>query len=255
MTSGGEIQTLDSKYLAQVATNPTAATASADNLTKIDCAYEEPFLSLLLELNLSIARTGESLEGNLCYWDQTPPEQYVHAPPTDDDAHVRKRINLTTIARAHRSLLEIGLNAGHSALLALYSNPTLHFFAVDIGTHAYTSHAATFLKEKFGHRFHFFHGDSLEVLPAIFLERPALRFDAIHLDGGHTAAILTADISNSIRMSENNATFIIDDINVEHLRKTLDNMIAFGYFLSENDLPLLPTPLHAIVRLSASARR
>ena len=43
--------------------------------------------------------------------------------------------------RFKRLLLEIGVNAGHSALLALSANPSLAYHGVDLDGHGYTAPA------------------------------------------------------------------------------------------------------------------
>ena len=157
------------------------------------------FVGTMLELNKRLAQCGENIEGNVCYLDQITPKELDRTLPTTEINHIRKRINLAVVARKSTMMLEIGLNGGHSALLCLMANPRLTFYSVDIFRHKYVEKAAEFLKDLFPHRFHYLRGDSRDVLPRIALERPKLRFDAIHVDGGHSEAVAFADVSNCLR--------------------------------------------------------
>jgi methyltransferase family protein len=242
--SGEAIAELRPRPLAQRRPNP-----ASEELCRSDRAYEERFLALLTELNACIAGTGEPLEGNLCYWDQTSLAEHLAARPIDDEDHVRKRINLSRVSSLSRSFLEIGLNGGHSALLLLYSNPQLILHSVDICDHEYTKHAADFLKCTFKYRFQFTAGDSREVLPTMFIEQPALRFDCFHIDGGHRAELVTADISNAIRLARRGAFFVVDDLQAAHLYRVFERFVRLGHFGVPADPPFLATRLHSVVTL------
>lgn len=234
----------------ETAADQPSAESIAVAIKAMDRAYEPDFLALLHELNASISTTGEAIEGNLCYWNHTPAAEYAELPPIPDDNHVRKRINFAKVAATSNLALEIGLNGGHSALLALYCNPRLIFFSVDIGAYRYTALAAEFLKEKFRHRFQFIAGDSRDVLPALAMERPHLKFDAIHIDGGHDAEVVFADISNAIRLARRDALFVVDDLQAPHLYAVFEKYVLLGYFSAPNDMEVLPNQLHAVVRLN-----
>src|SRR4029077_19027039 len=103
------------------------------------------------------------------------------------------------------------------------------------------------------HRFHFIAGDSREVLPLLWAERPRLLFDAFHIDGGHSASLLAADLSNAIRLASEGAIIMIDDLNAPHLYTVFRKYIELGYFLAPTSLTFLPTKLHSIVQLSTAA--
>jgi predicted O-methyltransferase YrrM len=202
-------------------------------------------MSAISELNARISQTGEPIEGNICYWNQTPSSEYGTAPPITDPDHIKKRTNLAVLASRRTSMLEIGLNGGHSALICLLSNPYLSLFSVDIAVHRYTNIAAEYLKFRFGHRFTYWPGDSREVLPRAALERPNLRFDLLHVDGGHGAGLAMADISNSLRMAAPGAELVLDDTNAVHLGAILDHVVGLGYLAPLQDYTNLEqTVLH-----------
>jgi predicted O-methyltransferase YrrM len=226
-------------------------TASSQALLSHDLMLSPNVIREVFALNEVLAATGEKIEGNICYSDQLLPEQYKNVAPTSDRDYVVKRLNLATLSRRHSTMLEIGLNGGHSALLCLLANPALHFFAVDIGWHIYTHRAAEFLRARFGRRFNFWPGDSREVLPRIALERPNLKFDLVHIDGGHAPELAFADISNGLRVAAKGADFIVDDINHPPLGDVLEQICNLGYLGPLDDTSgLYEAVLHRIVRVS-----
>jgi predicted O-methyltransferase YrrM len=203
-------------------------------------------LQEIMDLNQSLAATGELIEGNVCYWHDTPPEIFSVFPPTDDMDHVAKRINLSYLAARHVDVLEIGLNGGHSALITLVSNHRLNFTAVDIGMHQYTEAAATYLRNRFGRRFSLMTGDSREILPRLAIDHPNKFFDLIHIDGGHSAALAYADMSNALRISKAGTTIVLDDINAPHISDVAQAISMHGHIRTIMGQDLVPTGLHEI---------
>ena len=124
-------------------------------------------------------------------------DRYVDQPPEIGLAPARR--NAWRAVRFKEKLLEVGVNAGHSALLALSSNPRLEYYGVDIMSHAYTAECVDFLKGEFPGRVHLFTGDSREVLPWLVSRRAELAFDIFHVDGGHTDEVCRSDMGNCIR--------------------------------------------------------
>jgi predicted O-methyltransferase YrrM len=190
--------------------------ASDPALIARDPANDHVILAEITRLNQEIAATGEGIEGNVCYWHGTPASAYAIYPPTTDQDHVGKRVNLVELARRHQLMLEIGFNAGHSAIICLLANPALHVFAVDLCFHEYAKVAAGYLKQKFGRRFQFWSGDSREVLPRL-VDQPLLRFDLLHVDGGHAAETAYADTSNALRLARQGAELVFDTTSMRRI--------------------------------------
>jgi hypothetical protein len=232
------------EHIVRTAVDPQA-------LRLLDRAYEPEFLELLRGLNERVASAREPIEGSLCYWNMTPPEALADALPIDELNHVCKRINFSRAASKASTFLEIGLNAGHSALLALYTNERVHFYAVDICSHTYAAAAADFLKSTFNHRFHFLPGDSREILPMLAIDRPSLKFDALHIDGSHDAGIMYADVSNAIRIAQPDALFIFDDLQAEHLYAVFERFVSLGLFNTPVG-DFVNTRLHKVMQYTAS---
>jgi hypothetical protein len=169
-----------------------------------DVEQSGDWLDGLFELNRVIADTGEALEGSLCYEHRDP--AFVDSPP---DPRMRaKRDLFRQVAVSHRSLLEVGVNGGHSAYVALTANPELRYHGVDICDHAYVEPAIAWLQERFPGRVTLTAGSSLEVLPR--LHRQGLRFDAFHVDGAKSNYFL--DILHvQLMVDGRQAVVIIDD--------------------------------------------
>jgi hypothetical protein len=215
-----------------------------------DLADSPEFVESVFELNRRLMESGENIEGNVCYLDQTAPTVLDQALPTTDLNHVRKRINLGIVARESTMMLEIGLNGGHSALLCLMANPNLTFVAVDICRHKYVEKAAEYLQAKFPRRFHCLRGDSRDVLPRMALERPKHRFDAIHVDGGHSEPVAFADVSNSLRLARSDALFVLDDMQAPWLARIFQECLLLGHFRPTLAGEFIATTLHEVVRVT-----
>ncbi len=224
--------------------------SNASSLLAQDPVSHPGVLSEIMALNQIVAAAGEAIEGNVCYWDQTTPEVIQSTPPITDGNHVIKRINLAILAHRRSTMLEIGLNAGHSALICLLANPTLHLYSIDLCYHRYTHLAAQHLRNRFGRRFMFMPGDSREVMPRLAIDRPKLKFDLLHVDGGHSPQLAIADMSNSLRMASQGADFVVDDVNAPVLGDALEHVCGLGYLAPLEDYSdLYETVLHQVLRV------
>ena len=138
----------------------------------LDEAFSPAFLERLKRINAIVEASGETLEGNLLYADGEA--RFAGRPPADDLAPARR--NLWRAARFKDRLLEVGVNAGHSALLALRRTRSCNITA-SIVSHGYTIACVDFLKGEFPGRVHLFPGDSREVLPWLADRSGDLAFD------------------------------------------------------------------------------
>jgi hypothetical protein len=156
------------------------------------------FQARLRRLNEIVRASGETLEGNIFY----PHEEAVEIARPPVEALAPARRNAWRAVRFKRRFLEVGVNAGHSALLALSCNAALVYYGVDLDEHAYTAPCVDYLQGEFPGRVHFFPGNSLDVLPALVARRAEFDFDLFHVDGGHTSAVCEADVANCIKLAE-----------------------------------------------------
>ena len=203
-------------------------TIRRDTLAEV---FSVAFLERLGRLNAIVRRSGEALEGDVFYPDLD--ERYAENPPADDLAPARR--NLWRAVRFKERLLEVGVNAGHSALLALSSNPRLEYYGVDILAHSYTIECVDYLKGEFPGRVHLFPGDSREVMPWLADRRDELAFDIIHVDGGHTDDVCLSDVTHAIRMSRglDGRHLLLDDVHASWIFDIYCEFVARGFLTTE----------------------
>ena len=110
------------------------------------------------------------------------------------------------------SVLEIGLNAGHSADHILKTCPSIQkFVSIDISVFRYTILAHIYLSKKHEKVFHFIQGDSQTILPKYSALRPTEKFDLIYIDGNHSYEGCSKDIENCKKLSHPGTRLWIDD--------------------------------------------
>lgn len=157
-----------------------------------------------------IIASGERLEGNV----------FMSEPLVYNDAFANKTKNLAKVASDYMHIthaMEIGFNAGFSALLMLISNPVLRLTCVDLGNHSYTLPCYTQMKKTFGNRLTLILGDSRDMLPRVHDA-----YDLIHIDGGHLSDVVHNDIVQSYRLSRVGTILIMDDYDFEAIHPLWD---------------------------------
>lgn len=166
-------------------------------------ARAKPYLRDLVAI---VQRHGDWLDGNLFYVDL--PAAIGGMP---EDSLKEKRLNVLNTSRAATNVLEIGFNAGHSALLILLASPNLKLTVIDLFDHSYTQDCFDYLSSVFPGRLVSIEGSSVERLG----ELGEATFDFIHFDGGKDATI-SEDLCLSQRIVKRDHLLVIDDTqNVE----------------------------------------
>jgi Methyltransferase domain len=203
-------------------------TIHRDTLVEI---LSTPFWERLKRINDIVRETGERLEGNVFYPDLD--ERFSINPPAEVLAPARR--NVWRAVRFKERMLEVGVNAGHGALLALSSNPKLEYYGVDILTHGYTVDCVDFLKGEFPGRVHLFPGDSREVLPWLAERRGEVSFDLIHVDGGHTSEVCLSDMTYAVRMGRGlkGRHLLLDDVHASWIFDIYCEFVARGDLTTE----------------------
>jgi predicted O-methyltransferase YrrM len=122
------------------------------------------------------------------------------------------------------NLIEIGFNAGHSALLICetikkamkkdenYKNEKINFFIFDICGHPCSKRNFEILKDKYKKKINLklIEGNSIYTLKE-FMSNNRLLFDFIEVDGGHDSITLTNDIQNTINFLRTGGLMYVDD--------------------------------------------
>jgi hypothetical protein len=193
-----------------------------------DIEKSDLWLQGLKRLNSVIEACGQPLVGNLCY--DHLQEDYVANPPNVIFRPKRDRFRKAVDGCAR--MLEVGVNGGHSAYLALTSNPMLEFHGVDICEHAYVLAAVAQLEKEFPGRVFFHRGDCLDVLPRLAEARQ--QFDFFHIDGAkHT---YLEDVLWCERMiAGKSATLVMDDTDQEGVSWAWGICTALGVIEPEPD--------------------
>ncbi len=176
----------------------------------------------LAELNRRVAASGTPLEGNLFYKHRSA--DLGDAP---NPARRHKRRNFALYAASGSRMLEIGFNAGHSALLALSINPQLRYTGIDLGRHPYTRPCADYLREVFSPRFDILYSDSRKGLTDLSRSHPE-HFDLFHVDGGHGIELARSDLLDVIGMARPGQIILIDDTNAFHIAALADAFCLTG---------------------------
>jgi hypothetical protein len=205
-------------------------TQYARMITEIADKDKEPFYQeychYLIALNRIVMGTDEVIEGSLFY------DHLIHnLDDVPDPAYRYKRRNFVRYVCTGRRLLEVGFNAGHSALLALTVNKYLTYHAIDIDKYRYTTLAYQYLQDIFGDRIQMLSGDSRDILPMV--SRGS--FDLMHIDGGHSATVSHADLASMIKIADINSVILFDDSNADYIEPFINFYITAGY-LSPEDL-------------------
>lgn len=109
------------------------------------------------------------------------------------------------------NVLEIGLNAGHSANNFFKQLKSLKkFVSFDLNHHAYTPVAAEYLQSQHPNMFTFIPGDSKVTIPA-FAAGTHDKFDLIYVDGDHSYEGCKKDIENCKKLAHRKTILWIDD--------------------------------------------
>lgn len=158
-----------------------------------------------------VQSNSDFLDGNLFYVDL---DEAVNGIASDDLKE--KRRNIVDLVKGRNEILEIGFNAGHSALLMLLANDKCNITIIDNCKHKYTEACFKYLEGKFPKRLRLIIGDSTEVINEI-----NSTFDLIHYDGGkhHT---IEKDLRNTLSLVNSNHVLVIDDTQ----NKKLSDIVA-----------------------------
>lgn len=136
---------------------------------------------------------------------------------------LEKRKDFCDLAMNSDCIVEIGFNAGHSALLGLTANNDLFYRSVDIGSYVYTDPCYQILKDKFGDRIKLTIGDSLDVVPRIKEIYPEIEGQKVgwFIDGNHTYNHCKKDLDNVLLFAKDDELIFIDDTNLSQIRRLI----------------------------------
>ncbi len=177
-----------------------------------------------------IKATGVPLEGNSFYY---------HNSLTRFEQLLLKQINLYWAgSQVKNRMIEIGFNAGHSALLFLLAaeGRPVDMTVFDLGEHAYVLPCLSYLRTQFPNaNITYIGGDSMKTLPEFKNTNPGT-FDVIHVDGGHHREIVLSDVAATVDLVAPGGLYILDDTNIDYISEIADACIRSGAFAEEKIL-------------------
>ena len=103
------------------------------------------------------------------------------------------------------AIIEIGVYAGHSALIALMANPDIEIFGVDT-CYEFTDPCVSYLRGVFNNRIRLYTGDSHEVLPTW-----EQTWEMAHVDGNHDPEHIKKDIELLRPLIVEGGIIVLDD--------------------------------------------
>lgn len=189
--------------------------------------FVESYSDHLRELGRIILEIGEPLEGNIFFRHQAA------SMDTLDPIFLGKRRCLALLASVHSNVVEIGFNAGHSALLMLSANDELRLTSIDLGVHQYTVPCFDYLSKKFGFRNRLIVSDSAQAFP--LLGRQESEASLFIIDGGHSLSMAETDLFNCIHFGQRGSVILFDDTDDVGIRILLNMYIAKGLLIPLND--------------------
>lgn len=189
---------------------------SYDEYNKVIKEAKRHFDALLQLVKCSV--DAKDFEGNYFYKHQTFQE---------DPMKKNKQINLFSLGKiaTNKNILEIGFNAGHSALLFLLSHPTTKIHCFDTCDHTYTQKCFNYLSDSFPGRLVLIKGKSVEQLSGYKARNPDLVCDVVHIDGDHELSNANGDFFHCLSYVNFKNVLIFNDVQIPGLQMLWDGYI------------------------------
>jgi predicted O-methyltransferase YrrM len=187
-------------------------------------------------------RIGERVEGNLIC--------DISADNLTDVVNQNKIQNLLILAKGKSKICEIGVNAGHSLLLMVSTNPEAEYLIFDLNGHAYTKPCVEYIKNAYpSTKITEVYGDSNVTLKQYIESNELHTFDLIHIDGGHETETVENDFNNTKHLLTENGIVIFDDYNFGNIKTVIDKYVDEGV-VSEYTEDVIKTNLHFIYKVN-----
>lgn len=153
-----------------------------------------------------------------------------------------KQVELYKQAKTRQHIVEVGLYAGHSALIMLFASDTVQVCSIDICQFPFTQACGDYLAGVYPERFRFVHGNSMIMLPKE-LARPEL-IDMYHIDGDHSCEAINKETMMIIqRVTERGeaakVTLVYDDYDAHGTRTVLNLCVPQGKLILQT-VPACP---------------
>lgn len=169
----------------------------------------------ILNIANILNEVGETVEGNLIC--DVSSDNYI------DEKNESKIYNLLKLAEGKSKICEIGVNAGHSLLLMVSSNPAAEYFLFDLGGHRYTRPCVQYIKNAYpSTKITEVYGDSNLILRDYVKINELHTFDMIHVDGGHDTHTVVNDFIYTQQLLKVDGIVVFDDYNFGSIKDVID---------------------------------
>jgi len=140
----------------------------------------------------------------------------------------RKQVRLYELAKGIQSVLEVGVNTGHSIFIMLLANPSIQVVGIDLAELPYVEECVEYLNEQFGKNcVRLIKGDSVETLKTVRNFKQS--FDLVHIDASHHYEPVKAEIISSYMLGKSRGLFVFDDYG-DGVKRAVDEFVALDYF-------------------------
>ena len=178
---------------------------------------------------------------------------YQHQSVFDIDKTKQSlRNNLYELAKYNNNIIEIGINGGHSCSIFFEANPKAKILGFDLCAHGYTKKCCEYLSSVFD--FTLVQGDSAQTVSEYVSD---IKYDLVHIDGGHSTENLINDIRNCKHLSHADSILVIDDIPATQVKLGIDILQnnkeikdITNILLNSSKYKLLDTHYHKFYRYS-----
>jgi predicted O-methyltransferase YrrM len=194
-------------------------------------------LDALLTIVKCAVKSPKEFEGNYFYDHQT----------FNRVVDRNKQINLYSIGKieTNKNILEIGFNAGHSALLFLLAHPTSKLHCFDTCEHPYTKPCFNYLSDSFPGRLTLIEGRSADQLSQYKTNHPDLICEVVHIDGDHELSNANGDFFRCLSFVNFKNILIFNDVHLPGLHMLWDGYLR-DLHLKDATSHFYPTDSHAI---------
>jgi predicted O-methyltransferase YrrM len=138
---------------------------------------------------------------------------------------IPKQKNIVTLVSKLKpnNVLEIGFNAGFSALLIMMSHLEMKLTCIDINLHNYVVSCYNTLKKDYSNLNLILESSHIALQKLI---NKNLTYDLIHIDGDHSLLGATNDLNLCIKLSKKGTIIIFDDTNINYLNELCNSLIS-----------------------------
>jgi predicted O-methyltransferase YrrM len=187
-------------------------------------------------------RIGERVEGNLIC--------DITSDNFTDVTNESKIYNLLKLSENKSKICEIGVNAGHSLLLMVSTNPEAEYLIFDLNGHAYTKPCVEYIKNAYpSTKITEIYGDSNITLKQYIDSNELHTFDLIHVDGGHETETVENDFNNTKHLLTENGIVIFDDYNFGNIHNVINHYVEEGVITKFTE-SVVETNLHYIYQVN-----